>query len=232
MKDREIDALLSSSSLPALGSAQIKNIEAAVLSDLKPVRPLASAGVYSAAFAGLFITACIVGWLVVGERGWHALSALQRDLIFVPLAVIAALAVYSIVHQMTPAAKYPRSAALLAVAVFLWLFVFMLLIFRPASEAAFVEHGLACFRIGMLFAIPTALLFVLLLRRGAGLMPLLTGATAGGLAGLAGLTVLEIHCPNLNLYHIVIWHVSVTVVCVLLGFVFSSVTFLRSKSNP
>jgi len=148
------------------------------------------------------------------------------------LFAIAALLIYSLVHQMTPAGRYPRSTAFLAVAAFLWLLVFMLLIFRPSAEAGFVDHGLACFRIGMGFAVPAAFLLALLLRRGAGLAPRLTGATAGGLAGLAGLTVLEIHCPNLNLYHIVVWHVSVTVVCVLLGFIFSSVTFSRWRSNP
>jgi hypothetical protein len=36
--------------------------------------------------------------------------------------------------------------------------------------------------------------------------PRVTGATAGALAGLSGLTVLEIFCPNLNAYHILVWH--------------------------
>lgn len=232
MKDHEVDQLLGSASFPSLPAQRIQDIEAAVVGALKPVRPLAPVGTYSAAFASLFIGVCILGWFLVGQLGWHALSGLQKALIFVPLSAIAALLIYSVVHQMTPAAKYPRSAAMLASAFFLWLLVFMLLMFRPAPETAFVEHGLACFRIGMLFALPTALLFALLLHRGAGLTPLLTGATAGGLAGLVGLTVLEIHCPNLNLFHIVIWHVSVTVVCVFLGFIFSSVTFLRRRSNP
>jgi hypothetical protein len=69
------------------------------------------------------------------------------------------------------------------------------------------------------------------LRRAAALSPALMGATAGGLAGLLGLLVLEIHCPNHNLYHILVWHLSVTAVCVVLGFVFSSVTFGRWTSN-
>jgi len=57
------------------------------------------------------------------------------------------------------------------------------------------------------------------------------GATAGGLAGLAGLAVLEIHCPDVNVYHIVGWHISVAFVCVVAGIIISSVTFRRWTSN-
>jgi hypothetical protein len=232
MKDRELDQLLGAANFPPLTARRVNAIESAVVADLKPVRPLAPAGKYAAAFLCILVGACILGCLLVGQHGWSALSSLQRTLIFVPLAAVAALLVYSVVHQMTPAAKYPRSTAMLASAFFLWLLVIMQMIFRPIAEPAFVEHGFACFRTGMAFALPSGLLFALLLRRGAGLTPLLTGATAGGLAGLTGLTVLEIHCPNLNLYHIVVWHVAVTVVCLFLGCVFSSVTLLRWRSNP
>ena len=38
------------------------------------------------------------------------------------------------------------------------------------------------------------------------LSPGLTGTIAGGLAGLVGWVVLELQCPNLNLYHILAWH--------------------------
>jgi Negative regulator of sigma F len=32
------------------------------------------------------------------------------------------------------------------------------------------------------------------------------GATIGALAGLSGLAVLGLFCPNLNEYHILVWH--------------------------
>jgi hypothetical protein len=46
----------------------------------------------------------------------------------------------------------------------------------------------------------------MLLSQGAMLSPKLIGAAAGGFAGLVGLSVLEINCSNLNVYHIVVWH--------------------------
>ena len=231
MTNREMDRMLSSPELPPLPAGQLKQIETALIAGLKPVRPMAPDGVYFLGFAGIFLAVCIIGCYLVGRYGWHALSDVQRTAVFVPLALTTALLAFSLVRQMRPAAPRVRSSALFSAIIFLLLLAIMTVIFQPMQEQSFVRNGLACFRTGMAFAVPAALLFVLVLRRGAALSPVLTGATAGGLAGLAGLGVLEIHCPNLNVYHIVIWHVSVTVFCVILGVIFSSVTFRRWTSN-
>jgi hypothetical protein len=61
------------------------------------------------------------------------------------------------------------------------------------------------------------LLFWLLVRRGAILFPKLIGAAAGGLAGLIGLSVLEMNCSNLDVYHILVWHGGVVVISSVAG---------------
>lgn len=231
MTEHELDGLLSSRELPTLPADRLKQIETAVTADLTPVKPLAPAGVYLAGFAGIFLGIWVIGCVIAGQRGWRALSELQKLGVLAPLGACVALLVFSIVRQMTPAGKQARSTAAFSVASFALLLLTMAVVFRPAYESAFVHSGLVCFRTGMAFAIPAAMLFALLLRRGAGLSPALTGATAGGLAGLVGLAVLEIHCPNLNVYHIMVWHVSVTLACMIGGLILSSVTFRRWRSN-
>jgi len=77
---------------------------------------------------------------------------------------------------------------------------------------AFIPGGLACMKNGFLFSIPAAFLLWLILRRGAVLLPKLIGAAAGGLAGLSGLSVLEVNCPNLNVFHILVWHGGLVVI--------------------
>ena len=52
---------------------------------------------------------------------------------------------------------------------------------------------------------------------GAILSPGLTGAVAGGLAGVIGLMVLEVRCPNLSGYHILVWHWGVALLAMLGG---------------
>src|SRR5260370_7287792 len=82
---------------------------------------------------------------------------------------------------------------------------------------ACVGRGLMVIRNGLEYSVPTALLFWMLLRRGAILFPKLIGAAAGGFAGLIGLSVLEINCSNLNVYHILVWHWGVILVNLLAG---------------
>jgi hypothetical protein len=231
MADRQFDELLGSRNLPPLPADRLKQIEAAVMADLKPVRPLASDGAYIAVLVGIFIGVCAIGCYVAGQHGWRALSGLQRLAVFVPLALTTGSLAFSVVRQMRPAAKYARSSAVATTALFVLLLGIMTLVFRAAQESSLLSLGWVCFRTGMAFAIPAALIFAFVLSRGAALSPVLTGATAGGLAGLVGLAVLEIHCPNLNLYHILVGHVSVTLVCVAAGVIFSSVTFRRRTSN-
>lgn len=231
MAPRDVDQLLKAPDLPPLPAQRIPQIESAIVADLKPVRPLASDATYLAAFAGIFLIVCIAGCYIVGQLGWRALNETQRFAIFLPLVAMAALLDLAVVRQMRPAAKYGRSAALISAILLASLALIMAILFQPVSETAFVRHGIGCYRTGITFAIPAALLFALLLLRGAALSPLLTGATAGGFAGLVGLVVLEVHCPNLNLYHIIVWHLSVTLTCIFLGFVFSGVTFGRRLPN-
>ena len=149
-------------------------------------------------------------------------------MVFVPWRSRSPALGFSLVRQMRPAAKYTRTTCALSAVLFLFCYCIGGAEFFNQQETAFAQDSLVCFRAGMMFAIPTAFCLRIVLRRGAALSPALTGATAGGLAGLAGLAVLEIHCPNMNVYHIVVAHVSVVVVCVLAGFSF----FQRDFKTP
>jgi hypothetical protein len=196
---------------------QVKLIHASVLNDLKPVRPLAPSGAFLVAFAGIFLAVAILGSVQAHAYGWRVLSLVQKLVVFTSLALGAGALALSMARQMRPGSRYSVSPTLLPVAIFLLLAAGIAAVFQGREESAFVLRGLFCLRLGLKYAVPGLLLSWLVLRRGATLAPKLMGATAGGFAGLIGITVLEVHCPNLNLYHILVWHLGALVTSALGG---------------
>jgi hypothetical protein len=81
--------------------------------------------------------------------------------------------------------------------------------------------------VGALAAVP----FWLLLRRGAILSPRMTGATARLLSGLAGTSMLEMHCLNLDAWHILLSHLGVTILCALAGLATGLTAKIRGRRS-
>lgn len=186
--------------------SQLNRIHARIIGNLKPVRPLAPSRFFLFACAIIFF--CIVGIGVTpfGMNGWSALSVPQKIAIFATLATSAGLLVVSTVGQMVPGSKYALAPASLLIEILAILVIVFAAAFRPREEKAFVTSGLACMKNGLTYAIPAAFLLWLMVRRGAILYPKLMGAAIGGLAGLVGLSVLEMNCPDLNVFHVLVWH--------------------------
>jgi hypothetical protein len=184
----------------------LRRIRAGILGDLKPVRPLAPSGVLLFGCAIIFLSVVAVGALLLGTNGWGALSLVQRIAVFATLARSAILLAIFMVRQMVPGSKHVVAPAVLLVAIPVVLMTMIEAAFVSQPESTFLASGLMCMKNGLTYSIPAAFLLWLILRRGANLYPKLIGAAAGGLAGLAGLTVLEINCPNLNVFHILVWH--------------------------
>jgi len=228
MTNREIDQILASRTSAVPTADRVKAIENFIEADLKPVRPLAPESLYLAFLAGVFVVACLASfYFIPGVNGWKVLSNLQRPAVFAPLLLSAGVLAFFLVRQMTPGAAHTRDTAAWGAGLLLLLAVLVAVLFRPQPESTFLADNVTCFIGGMKFAIPAGVATGLVLIRGAGLMPRLAGAAAGALAGLAGLAVLEIHCPILNVYHIVVAHISVVLACSIGGFFLGGVTFSR-----
>jgi hypothetical protein len=204
---------------------RMKHIEAVILRNLTPVQPLAPASVFFTALALAFLAAVTVGLL--GSNGWRGLSILQRIAVFTPLAAGTGTLALALVRLMVPGSKHVLSPVLLSIGVLIVLVVDIAIVFHPQQESDFVPIGLQCLKTGLACAVPAAVLFWLLLRRGAILSPGLTGATAGGLAGLVGLVVLQVRCPNVNADRILVWHLGAALLSVVSGFALGRLSDLR-----
>jgi hypothetical protein len=198
--------------------AAASRARAAILADLRPVHPIPSSRVFTTALLAVSLLFAIASASLLGLDGLRALAPMQRLLIYSLLLLITWFAAFACSRAMRPASGWSLGPWTLALASLAFPALFAL-IFRGYTLAHFVHEGIPCLRAGLLIAAPTALVVTWILRRGFVMEWTTTGITAGVLAGLAGLGMLELHCPNRKAIHVIVWHVAVVVCSGLLGWI-------------
>ena len=214
-----ISALNSQVSVDPPSSATLRQIAAGMATNLRPVRPMAPARYFFAAFVSIFLSIAALGVYRLGAFGIRVMTPLQNTAIFSVLAISTGLLAYSLVHQMVPGSRHRISPRLLPAAITISLTLAMAVLFQFQHEPNFWGNAWACIRAGTPFGILAAAPFWLVVRQGAILSPILTGTATGLFAGLVGTSVLEVHCPNLHASHILVSHLGVAMLCALAGLV-------------
>jgi hypothetical protein len=160
-----------------------------------------------------------VGVYRIGAFALAVMSPLQAGMILGALAISAGLLAYSLVNQMIPGSRHRIPPGLLPVGIAISLAIVVAVLFQFQHEQSFWTDGWSCIRVGTAIGALTAIPVWLVLRRGAILSPGMMGMGTGLLAGLAGTSALEIHCPNLNGWHILLSHLGVAVLAALAGLI-------------
>jgi hypothetical protein len=118
---------------------------------------------------------------------------------------------------MIPGSHRPAAPGTFLAVACAALAVLFAILFRDPLAGHFVSQGVACLTAGLLTAVPTGLAGWMILRRGFAVNPTSAGLAAGTLAGLAGVTMLELHCPNFQTWHVLVWHTTVVPVSAAAG---------------
>lgn len=100
-------------------------------------------------------------------------------------------------------------------------------LFQFQHDGDFWVRALACLRVGTTIGFVAAEPSWLVLRRGVILSQAVTGTATGLLAGLVGASVLEIHCPNLDAWHILLSHLGVAALCSMAGLTLGRLTIRK-----
>jgi hypothetical protein len=211
MKDEEIDNVLNNAAHSPIPPEPelLQRISASIQSSLRPVRPLPPAWAIAAGLTLICAAVSFAGAARVGFAGFEKMDLVERFLIYPALIALVWTLAGRFVREMIPASRRRvSSAALLALSCAALLALFALL-FSDYHIDHFVSIGVACLITGFIHAVPAGLLCWLLLRRGFAVNPVSAGLIAGTLAGLAGLGVLELQCPNFEAAHILVWHTAV-----------------------
>jgi hypothetical protein len=204
----------------------LERIAASVARGLKPVKRLPSAAATVSGLLAVFFAMTALGAARLGLFGLLRLGPGAIALVFPALGGLALLAAAASVNTMTPGSRRPFHPAVLTAAGCAAMATVFWLIFRDYSLGRFVPQGIVCLRAGLTWAVPTAVFTWIVLRRGYAVDRVAAGVACGTFAGLAGLAVLEFHCPNFRLWHILTWHLAVVP---LAAAIVAAVYFFGSK---
>ena len=199
----------------------LRRIELDIVANLRPVRPVAPKRLF-ATLVAIFV--CVVALSVyrIGAFAIAVMSPLQTGAMLGTLAISSGLLAYSLVQQAIPGSRHRISPRLLPISILIALTVVVVLLFQFEQERNFWANAWWCIRTGAAIGALAAVPFWLVLRRGAILSPSMTGLAAGLFAGLVGMAALEIHCPNLDIWHILVSHIGVGVLGATAGLMVGS----------
>jgi hypothetical protein len=219
MKNEHIDEILRKVA-PAPENVDprvLEHIDDSIRSTLRPVRPLPSVWLLAGGLVLAGAAVSLAGAARASFFGFAKMNLLERSLAFPALGLLACVVAVSFVHQMIPASRIRISPGAVLVLCSVGLLAVFADLFRDYHTVHFFSAGIVCLVTGLLHAIPAGLLSWLILRRGFAVNPASAGLMAGTLAGLAGVGLLELHCPNFQAAHILVWHTAVIPVSAALG---------------
>lgn len=188
--------------------ALLQRIQKSLQSSLAPVRPLRPATYFVTGFLTIFIGVALLGATILGFKGLHALSVIERAMIYGAIAASAILVAVAVSRGMVPGSKMISAAAVLTTG-FIGMEVAILLLFPDYTHAHFISAGLVCLALGLTGATLAAFLAWLLVRCGFVLEGGAVGLQVGALGGLSGVAMLALFCPNITVPHVAVWHIAV-----------------------
>jgi hypothetical protein len=218
VKDREIDELLKGAKVPQDPEAEtLERIAGSIAESMRATRPLPSRRILGGVVALICAAVALAGAAGLGFSGFVQMSLLERCAVFSALGILILATASELVSAMIPASRRRCSAVGLLAIAGLSLAAIMAASFRDYHTTNFLHAGLVCLAVGLLHAIPAGLLSWLVLRRGFAVDSISAGLVAGTLAGLAGVGMLELHCPNFQAAHVLVWHLGALLVSAGLG---------------
>jgi hypothetical protein len=214
VKDKDIDDILKR-------AAEARDVDRELLervarnlgSNLQPVRPLPALWILASGLILICVAVALAGAMYLGPFGIRKMSALEIGLIFCVLGILVWIAAASSVAEMIPGSGRPAAPWIVSVSGCAALAAVFGLLFQDYGVVRFVPRGVACLTAGVAFALPASLATWWLLRRGFAVDSVAAGLAKGTLAGLAGVTMLELHCPIFEAPHVLVWHIAVLPVC-------------------
>ena len=211
MRDGDIDDILKAAARAGddVDAGLVDKIAKSIGDSARPVRRLPPRWVLAGGLVFLSEALAVGGGALLGLHGLHQLGWAELAAIFPALGLLTWLAATLCVDQMTPGSRRRAAPGWMLAGGSVALAALFAALFDDYRTVRFVPAGLVCLTAGLAQAVPAGLAGWLLLRRGFFVHPAAAGLAIGTLAGLVGVTMLELHCANFEALHVMVWHTAV-----------------------
>lgn len=211
---------------PAEASAETRaRIEEQIKASLSPVRPIACRKTLTLVFLAIFAVSAGAWIWLIGWAATKGMSGAQMTGTLAAVAAAAALASAVLSGEMIPGERRIAPVGGLVLAAVAALGVLIATLFPWESIGpSWLAAAMSCHTHGALIGIPTAVIAVLALRRGAPMRPATAGAGVGLLAGLAAMAALHFGCSMHGALHITAGHLSVPAGGAVIGYLVGKAT--------
>lgn len=219
MKDSDIDDILkrAAGATRDVDPALLDRISQSIGRSPGAVRPLPSSWILASGLVLICAVVALTGGMLFKPYGVQKMNALEAGVIFSVLGILVSLAAVLCVAEVVPGSRRPLPPWMLLLAACAGLAAVFALLFHDYSSDRFISQGMRCLTTGLLHALPASLATAWLLSRGFAVSSIDDGLAKGTLAGMAGVAMLELHCPNFEAPHVLVWHVAVLAVSGVVG---------------
>jgi hypothetical protein len=215
--ERKLETWAASQSDAELRPEIQRKVRGLLMSSLTPVKPLPSQNKLALAFLAVF-AACAVGLIaVVDKAGFHLMTGAQMGWMAAILAGGGILFSLALARRMVPGSRQGFPLSLVLALSGIGVIGGIALFFPWQASRAFVSEGWPCAAMELMIAVPAAVVFWLLARRGALFASAGLGAVLTGLAVFLALVPLQVQCMFLQAPHLVVWHAGTAAVLIGLG---------------
>jgi hypothetical protein len=215
--ERQLETWGASQSDAELSPEMRRKVQGILMSSLTPVKPLPSQNTLVLVFLAVFAAGAAGLIAVMDKAGFHLMTEAQMSWMGAILAGGGILFSLALAWRMVPASRQGFPISFLLALSGIGVIGGIALLFPWRSSRSFISEGRPCAVMELVIAIPAAVIFWLLARRGALVASAGLGAALTGLAAFLALTPLQTQCMFQQAPHLLVWHGATAAILIWLG---------------
>jgi hypothetical protein len=215
--ERQLETWGASQSEAELSPEIRRRVQGLLTSSLTPVKPLPSQSTLLLGFLSIFVIGTVGLIAIMDKAGFHLMTVAQITSMAAILAGGGSLFSLMVAWKMVPGSRQGFPLSLVLALSSFGLFGGIALLFPWRTSHAFVSEGWPCAAMELMIAVPAAVVFWLLARRGTLFGGAGIGAALSGLAVVLALAVLQFRCMFQQAPHLLVWHGATAAILIALG---------------